>query len=231
NWPEEKTGMDMAAGFAMATGRGQVVMVHVDAGTANSAMAMHNARRGRLPLVLMAGKAPYTVRGELPGSRDNYVHFIQEPFDQSGIVRPYVKWEWTLPSGVMTKETLRRALPVAHSAPIGPGYLMLPRETLTQTWEEAAMRPCPAERYGAVRSGAADSAAIAALADKLVSAKHPVMVTSYAGRNLEAPALIEELARFAGIRVYETGPLYLNISRSSPCFAGMMPAIADADVG
>ena len=29
------------------------VMVHVDAGTANSAMAMHNARRGRLPLVLM----------------------------------------------------------------------------------------------------------------------------------------------------------------------------------
>ena len=133
NCPHENTAMHMAAGFAMATGRGQAVMVHVDAGTANSAMAMHNARRGRLPLVLMAGKAPYTVRGELPGSRDNYVHFIQEPFDQSGIVRPYVKWEWTLPSGVMTKETLRRAHTVAHSDPMGPVYLMLPRETLTQT--------------------------------------------------------------------------------------------------
>ena len=93
NCPHENTAMHMAAGFAMATGRGQAVMVHVDAGTANSAMAMHNARRGRLPLVLMAGKAPYTVRGELPGSRDNYVHFIQEPFDQAGIVRPYAKWE------------------------------------------------------------------------------------------------------------------------------------------
>src|SRR6266702_2546823 len=207
NCPHENTAMHMAAGYAMATGRGQAVMVHVDAGTANSAMAMHNARRGRLPLLLMAGKAPYTVRGELPGSRDNYVHFIQEPFDQSGIVRPYVKWEWTLPSGIMTKETLG------------------------QTWEEAAMRPFPEERYGAVSAGTAETAAVEQVAERLLSAKHPVMVTSYAGRNTEAPALIEELARLAGIRVYEASPLYLNISRASPCFAGMMPNIAQADVG
>src|SRR5258706_4666967 len=86
-------------------------------------------------------------------------HFIQEPFDQAGIVRPYAKWEWTLPSGVMTKETLRRAHTVAHSDPMGPVYLMLPRETLTQTWDEAAMRPFPQERYGAVSAGAADAAA------------------------------------------------------------------------
>jgi acetolactate synthase-1/2/3 large subunit len=231
NCPHENTAMHMAAGFAMATGRGQAVMVHVDAGTANSAMAMHNTRRGRLPLLLLAGKAPYTVRGELPGSRDNYVHFIQEPFDQAGIVRPYAKWEWTLPSGVMTKETLRRAHTVAHSDPMGPVYLMLPRETLAQTWEEAAMRPFPEERYGAVRSGTADASAVAQIADKLLAAKHPVMVSSYAGRNTQAPALIEEIARLAGIRVYEASPLTLNISRESPCFAGMLPNIAEADVG
>src|SRR3979490_684257 len=231
NCPHENTAMHMAAGYAMATGRGQAVMGHVDAGPANSRMAMPNPRRGRLPIVLMAGKAPYTVRGELPGSRDNYVHFIQEPFDQAGIVRPYAKWEWTLPSGVMTKETLRRAHTVAHSDPMGPVYLMLPRETLTQTWDAAAMRPFPGERYGAVSAGAADAAAVAQIADKLLSAKHPVMVTSYAGRKLEAPALIEEIARLAGIRVFEAGPLYLNISRASPCFAGIVPAIAEADVG
>jgi len=231
NCPHENTAAHMAVGYAMATGRGQGVLVHVDAGTANAAMAMHNARRGRLPLVLMAGKAPYTVRGELPGSRDNYVHFIQEPFDQSGIVRPYVKWEWTLPSGVLTKETLRRAHTVAHSDPKGPVYLMLPRETLTQTWDEAAVPAFPAERYGPVRSGAADAAAVAQVAEKLLSAKHPVLVTCYAGRNPEAPALIEELARLAGIRVYEAGPATLNISRASPFFVGMMPNIAEADVG
>jgi len=231
NCPHENTAVHMAVGYAMATGRGQGVLVHVDAGTANAAMAMHNARRGRLPLLLMAGKAPYTVRGELPGSRDNYVHFIQEPFDQSGIVRPYVKWEWTLPSGVMTKETLRRAHTVAHSDPKGPVYLMLPRETLTQTWDEAAVPAFPGERYGPVRSGAADAATVAQVADKLLSAKHPLLVTCYAGRNPEAPPLIEELARLAGIRVYEAGPATLNISRASPFFLGMMPSIAEADVG
>src|SRR5258708_3416304 len=216
NCPHENTAMHMAAGYARATGRGQAVMVHVDAGTANSAMAMHNARRGRLPLLLMAGKAPYTVRGELPGSRDNYVHFIQEPFDQSGIVRPYVKWGWTLPSGIMTQETLRRAHTVAHSDPMGPVYLMLPRETLAQIWDEGAMRPFPAERYGAVSAGTADTAAVAQVAERLLSAKHPVMVTSYAGRNLEAPALIENLWRLPGLRLFSATPLLFKLSPPSP---------------
>jgi len=34
----------------------------------------------------------------------------------------------------------------------------------------------------------------------------------------------------AGIRVFEHARSYLNISRAC-CFAGMMPSIADADVG
>ena len=231
--PHENTAMHMAGGYAMATGRGQVVMVHVDAGTANAAMGMHNLRRARAPLMLIAGKAPYTVRGELRGTRDNYVHFIQEPFDQGGIVRNYAKWEWTLPSGVMTKETLRRAHSVAHSDPMGPVYLMLPRETLAETWDEAAMRAFPAERYGAVKTGAADAAEIAGLAARLLAAKYPILITSYAGRNPQAPALIEELARFAGVRVFEPNPLHLNISHASPCYGGLIAGkhVAEADLG
>src|SRR3989442_15647676 len=49
NCPHENTAMHMAAGFAMATGRGQAVMVHVDAGTGDAAMGMHNSRRACLP--------------------------------------------------------------------------------------------------------------------------------------------------------------------------------------
>jgi len=231
--PHENTAMHMAAGYAMVTGRGQAVMVHVDAGTGNSAVAAHNICRGRIPLILMAGKAPYTVRGELPGSRDTYVHFIQEPFDQGAIVRNYVKWEWTLPSGIITKEVLRRAHTVAHSDPRGPVYLMLPRETLAQTWDAAAVRSFPEERYGAAGAGAADAGAIAAVAERLLAAKHPVLITAYAGRNRRAPGVIEELARLAGIRVFEFNPAYLNLSRASPCWSGLLPGrhVAEADVG
>src|SRR6266542_842836 len=49
---------------------------------------------------------------------------------QGILVRPYMKWEWALPSGVVVKEALRRAHTVMHSEPKGPVYLMLPRETL-----------------------------------------------------------------------------------------------------
>src|SRR5262249_50310697 len=128
--PHENTAVHMAAGYAIATGRGQGVLVHVDAGTANAAMALHNLFRARLPVLLMAGRAPYTSRGELPGSRDTYVNFVQEPFDQASVVRPYVKWEYNLPSGVIAKEALRRAHSVMHSDPKGPVYLMLAREML-----------------------------------------------------------------------------------------------------
>src|ERR1700742_4830452 len=107
--PHENTAAHMAAGYAYVTGRGQGVLVHVDVGTANTANAMHNIFRSRLPVLLMAGKAPYTTGNELVGSRDTYVHFIQEPFDQASLVRPYLKWEWSLPSGVAVKEALRRA--------------------------------------------------------------------------------------------------------------------------
>jgi acetolactate synthase I/II/III large subunit len=102
--PHENTAAHMAAGYAFVSGRGQGVLVHVDVGTANTATAMHNIFRSRLPVLLMAGKAPYTTGNELIGSRDTYVHFVQEPFDQASLVRPYLKWEWTLPSGVVVKE-------------------------------------------------------------------------------------------------------------------------------
>ena len=112
--------------------------------------AMHNMFRSRLPVLLMAGKAPYTSHNELVGTRDTHVHFVQEPFDQASLVRPYLKWEWTLPSGVVVKEALRRAHSIMQSEPRGPVYLMMQRETLTQPWALDEIRRYSAERFGAI---------------------------------------------------------------------------------
>jgi hypothetical protein len=43
--PHENVGVHMAGGYAQITGRGQAVLVHVDAGTANAALGMHNLSR------------------------------------------------------------------------------------------------------------------------------------------------------------------------------------------
>jgi acetolactate synthase I/II/III large subunit len=231
--PHENTAVHMAAGYAFVTGRGQGVMVHVDAGTANSAMALHNLCRGRIPVLLMAGKAPYTTRGELLGTRDTYVHFVQEPFDQASIVRPYTKWEYDLPCGVIAKEALRRAHTVMESDPKGPVYMTFRREILTEDWSEGAIRSYPAERFGAVSASGVDANAIAAVATRLLTAERPLLITSYAGRNPATVAALDELARFAGIRVVEFNPLHLNLPHDSPCHGGFSAgkALAEADVG
>jgi acetolactate synthase I/II/III large subunit len=231
--PHENTAMHMAAGYYLATGRGQGVMVHVDAGTANSAMAMHNLCRARIPVMLMAGKAPYTTRGELLGTRDNYVHFVQEPFDQAGIVRPYAKWEYNLPSGVIAKEVLRRAHTVMQSDPKGPVYLSFPRETLTDDWSEGQIRSYPAERYGAVAARGVDATSLDPIVTKLLAAERPLLITAYAGRNHKTVAVLDELARFAGIRVVEFNPSCMSLPHDSPCHGGFAvgKALAEADVG
>jgi len=230
--PHENTAAHMAEGFAFVTGRGQGVLVHVDVGTANTANAMHNAYRSRLPVLLMAGKAPYTANDELVGSRDTYVHFVQEPFDQASLVRPYLKWEWTLPSGVVVKEALRRAYSIMQSEPRGPVYLMMQRETLTQQWSADQIRRYAADQFAATSGGGADPKLVAALAERLLSAENPVLITGYAGRSEQAAEMIDAVAQFAGIAVYEAN-MTNNISHASPCFVGFAAdkAVPQADVG
>jgi len=231
--PHENVAVHMAAGYAAVTGQGQGVLVHVDSGTANSAMGAHNLQRARLPALLMAGKAPYTLRGELPGSRDNYVHFIQDPFDIGSLVRPYVKWEYNLPTAVVAREALRRAHSVMHSDPPGPVYMTLPREVLAESPAVPADQQFDAVRYGPARLGGVDAARVALITERLLAADRPVLITSYAGRRPEAVAAIEELARLCGIQVVDYMPSSLGISRRSPCFAGFDPAavLPGADVG
>src|SRR5436190_23696445 len=194
--PHENTAAHMAGGYALATGRGQGVLVHVDVGTANTSNAMHNLYRSRLPVLLMAGKAPYTVNDELVGSRDTYVHFVQEPFDQASLVRPYLKWEWTLPSGVVVKEALRRAVSIIQSEPCGPVYLMMQRETLTQHWRADEIRRYTAEQFAATCGGGGDPELVAALADRLLKAENPILITGYAGRHERGSRAIDALAQF-----------------------------------
>ena len=231
--PHEVVAVHMAGGYALATGKCQAVLVHVDAGTANACMAIQNLFRYRLPVMLFAGRAPHTLHGELVGSRDTYVHFVQDPFDIASIVRPYVKWEYSLPSGIVVKEALARASAFAHSDPPGPVYMMLPRETLAEEWDEAAMPSYPPARYGSVRAGGIEPDRAEAIAKALMSAENPVAFAAYLGRKGEAVAVLDRLARTCGIRVTEFNAIDLNIPQDSPCYAGGDPLalLEGADLG
>ena len=222
--PHENTAVHMAGGYAVATGRGQAVLVHVDAGTANAAMGLHNLCRTRIPVLLIAGRAPMTTFDDVTGGRDTYVHFIQEPFDQASVVRPYVKWEYNLAWPSMAHEVVSRAGAVMQSDPTGPVYLTLPREVLAAPVDAASVGAYGHQNHLPVRAQGSDPSAVRAIAEQLMRSDNPMLVTAYAGRNREAPALIEKLAVLCGMRVCEFNTIYMNIRRDSPYFAGYNPA-------
>ena len=222
--PHENTAVHMAGGYAVATGRGQAVLVHVDAGTANAAMGLHNLCRTRIPVLLIAGRAPMSTFDSATGGRDTYVHFIQEPFDQASVVRPYVKWEYNLAWPSMAHEVISRAGAVMQSDPTGPVYLTLPREVLAAPVDAQSIGAYGHQNHLPVKAQGADAYAIAQIAAKLMASENPMLVTAYAGRNHAAPALIEKLAMLCGMRVCEFNSIYLNIRRNSPFFAGYNPA-------
>ena len=118
----ENLALSMAHGYAMVSGRVPAVMVHVSVGTANGICGALNAARENVPILFTAGGSPLTESG-LPGAHDVYIHWAQEMFDQAGMLREIVKWEYELRNGQQLETVIDRALAVATTQPQGPVYL------------------------------------------------------------------------------------------------------------
>src|SRR5262249_51069831 len=147
----ENLALSMAHGWAMVTRRVPAAMVHVSAGPATGICAAFNAARENVPLLFTAGRSPLTEAG-MPGGRDVYIHWAQEMFDQAGMVREIVKWDYELKNGAQLETVVDRALAVATSEPQGPVYLALPREVLAEPLPQFAY-DAPARRVAAARPG------------------------------------------------------------------------------
>src|SRR5947208_5526747 len=128
--PHENLAVAMAHGAYLMTGAPQALMVHVNVGTANTINLLANAARDRVPLVLMAGRSPIMEAGAF-GARSRPIHWAQEMFDQAGMVRELVKWDYELRNPAQAGAVVARAVEAAMAAPRGPVYLMLPREPLS----------------------------------------------------------------------------------------------------
>jgi len=169
--PHENLAVGMAHGAYLMTGKPQAVMVHTTVGTGNAINNLINLSRDRVPLILAAGRNPITEKGSF-GTRNRPIHWAQEMFDQAGMVREMVKWDYELRMPDQTGDAVARAVEVAMAHPRGPVYLILPREPLAASLAEpiAPMKP---------RAQAAlahpDPKAIAMLADWIAAAERPLI--------------------------------------------------------
>ena len=93
--PHENLAIAMAHGSYAMTGRPAAVMLHVNVGTANAISNLINMNRDNVPVILAAGRTPITEKGKF-GGRNRYIHWGQEMFDQAGMLREVVKWDYEL---------------------------------------------------------------------------------------------------------------------------------------
>uniref|UniRef100_A0A8H7K3H9 Pyruvate decarboxylase n=2 Tax=Bionectria ochroleuca TaxID=29856 RepID=A0A8H7K3H9_BIOOC len=223
--------MSMADGFARLTGKPQCVLVHVDVGTQMLGCAMHNASIARCPVLVFAGLSPFTIEGEMRGSRTEYIHWLQDVPDQKQIVAQYCRYTGEFKTGKNIKQIVNRALQLANSGAKGPAYLVGAREVmeeeitpyyLDQTlWEPVAPVGLPQEGPESIVS-------------TLSKAEKPLIIVGYSGRNhATVPQLVKLVESIPGVRV-------LDALGSDVCFPfshraylgvriGKHEAIRDAD--
>lgn len=215
--PHEMTTLSAAHGYAMVTREPQVVLVHVDVGTANLGGSVHNAARGRVPAIVVAGLSPVSTNPDTPGHRNEYIHYTQDAPRQHAIVDQYMKWSYELRSSEMTEQVVNRAWQLACSMPQGPVYLTGAREV----WEAKA--PPSNERqqdWPLARLGALAPADAAELHAALAAAKRPLVITTYMGYQKESVEKLAALSDRFGIGVLEQGPHYLNFPGEHPNHLG-----------
>ncbi len=221
----EHASLNAAMGYAAVSGKPVATAVHVDAGTYNYGGAIHTAAHAGLPIMITAGTPPVSYPGSMRGARDRGGHlWLQQTFDQNGIIRNYVKWDHRLEYQDNPGLMASRALQVAQTEPRGPVYLSVPREVSLMPARETSF-PTTAQ-LGIPRPAAPDPEGIREIAQRLLAAERPYLVVSSSGRDPRTvPALVtlcELLAlpvATSAFRAYHcfpmTHPLNLGLVRLS----------------
>jgi len=189
--------VSMAHGYFLATGQMAAAAVHVNVGLANAAMGMLNAHSDDVPIFLLSGRNPLT-EGDRMGSRHTPIQYGQEMFDQTGIVREAVKWNYELRYAENAADLVRRACAVARMEPQGGVYMSLPREPLCEltTMPSATTQLVPSVAHP-------DPVAISEASKLLLTAKNPLIICSRGDAAGELGAQIQALALENSIAVCE----------------------------
>jgi acetolactate synthase-1/2/3 large subunit len=224
--PHENLAVSMAHGAYLMTGRPQAVMVHVNVGTANTINNLINASRDRIPLILAAGRTPITEKGSF-GSRSRPIHWAQEMFDQAGMVRETVKWDYELRVPNQIGDVVGRAVEVSMARPRGPVYLVLPREPLSATLSEP---PAPIKPRPLAAPTHPDPQAVVILAEWIAAAERPLIITSTLDESAVEP--LSHLAERCAIPVVVHNPRSVCLPSSHPMHFGFEPGalLSDADL-
>ncbi len=185
----ETTAASGAIGYSLG-GKLGVLFVHTIPGTFNSLGFIADAFTSRIPLVVVAGKSPYTEKGST-ASKDLRIHWTQDA-DKEGF--PFFKWSFEVRHPSQVEAAVRRAVQIALSEPQGPVYLAIPREVSVSEAEPRRTRMEP------FYPGVPDSY-VQRAKEMIQRASNPVIITWRAGRKESWFRALRDFADRANIPV------------------------------
>lgn len=214
NYPELKYIMTLqetiavmtADGYARSTKKPAVVQLHSSPGIGNAVGAVYQAYRGHAPLVIIGGDAGIKFM-----NMD-----AQMAADLTGIMKPVTKYTTMALDKDSVLRTVRRAIKIASTPPMGPVYVCLPADVLDAVNTESVF---PSVRIS--KATVPSKSAVQEIADALIMSENPVFFigdgVSYGGAEQE----LQKLAELLGAEVYGADCGELNMDNSHPCWRGM----------
>jgi len=213
-YQHEEIAVQIAHGYAKASGKPMAVILHDVVGLLHATMAIYYAYLDRVPIFIMGATGPMDE-----GKRRPHIDWTHSALVQGNAVRDYVKWDYQPTAIEGVPESFARAYSVMMTEPKGPVYMcydaMLQEEPLT-----AAVTLPPANAAAVPSPSMPDPRALAAIADRLLAAEHPMLLAEYAGRRAGGFESIVELAETTGAAVWDVNNA-LNFPNKHPLCLSM----------
>lgn len=202
---QETVAVMIADGYARATQKPTLVQLHSSPGIGNAVGALFQAKRGHAPLVVIgsdAGLQYMNMDAQMAG-------------DLVGMMEPVTKYATMVQSPKSLLRTLRRAIKIAATPPMGPVYVCLPMDVLDALNDEPVFpTSLPSTRV------TPDADLINEVAQTLAAAQMPVLFAgdgvAYSGANAE----LTRVAELLGATVYgvDFGDVFMD--NTHPLFGG-----------
>ncbi len=219
----EKLAVNLAHGYAKATGKAMAVVLHNVVGLLHGSLGIFYAYLDRAPILVLGGSGPMDTSRRRPEIDWKHTANVQ-----GDAVRSFTKWDDQPASAAALPEAIHRARRIASTEPAGPTYVAVDADLQEMRLTDDVPLPVP-ERLAGPSAMAPDPAALDRVAYSLLSSERPLLLCGYAGRDPAAFEQIPQLAELVTAGIVDTGVRLNAPNRHSLNVTGSR-AIEEADL-
>lgn len=204
---QESVAVAIADAYARSTKRVAVIQLHSSPGLGNGIGMLYQARRGEAPLLVLAGEA---------GTQFDAMD-AQMAADLVAMAEPVTKFSTRVIHPTSLLRTVRKAIKIASSHPMGPTFVALPMDVLDAECTEQ-VHPTSLPDFRSV----AHPDAVETIARALAGAQHPIIIVGDGVAAVGAQEELRSLAESVGAAVWEANGSEVNMPFSHPAYQGAL---------